>query len=193
MSLWWAQKFHEAVHHPASLSFSRVKPCNSQTDLLILMGRRICYVQDRNDEPSSWMMVIVDWNYFRVFFLYFLDCMHEVGVWVGNAVCKIDIFIIFVELEGPGKTFFYGWFLIILLISKFFVLEFYISAFLLPYFFGWPEAIRLHAWVVEKSTFLEVNQIKSDFFFVIKVGNFEVEPGGVSFGIAIDSHQQIIF
>lgn len=193
VGLWWAQKFHKAIHHPTSLSLSRVKSCNSQTDLLILMGWRISYVQDRNNESSSGMMVIVDWNYFLVFFLYFFDSMHEVGVWVGNAVGKIDVLIIFVELKSPGKTFFNGRFLTILLIPEFFVLEFYISTFLLPYFLGWSEAIWFHTWVVEKSTFLEINQIKSYFFFVIEVGNFEVEPSCMSFGVAIDSHEQIIF
>lgn len=189
----WAQKFHEAIHHPTSLSLSRVKSCNSQTDLLILMSWRISYVQDRNDEPSSGMMVIVNWNYFLVFFLYFLDSVHEVGVWIGNAICKIDVLIIFVELKGPGKTFFDGRLLTILLIPEFFVFEFYISTFLLPYLLGWPETIGFHAWVVEKSTFLKIYQIKSDLFLVIEVGNFEVEPCGVSFGVAIHSHEQIIF
>lgn len=178
----------KTIHHPASLCFSRMQSSNSKTSWFVLIWVRIWYMQDRNDESSSWIVMIVDMNNFWILFLNFLDSMHQIRIRIWYAVSKIYILILLTELKSPRKTFFYYW-TVVIWISEFFAEKRYVGSLLFPDFFGRSVTIRSHTFVIEQSTFLEVYQVKPNFIFRFEIGNFEIKPSCMTFGIAINSHQ----
>ena len=118
--------------------------------------------------------------------------MQHVGVRIWYTVCKVNKAILFFELVLKGQALHSSAITALLVISKLFVFEHYLDPALLPFLSRLPPAIRFHSIFIQQITLLEVDQIKLHSLIELNVGNFEVKPGGISFCIAINSHQQVI-
>jgi hypothetical protein len=120
--------------------------------------------------------------------------MKQVRIRVGDAVCKVDIFILLGKLISKGETFSKDWVIIVgTAVSVLLQLKFYVCASLVPGLAGGPETVRLHALIVEQTILLEVDNVKPYCLLMAKVTHFKVKPGVVPLCITIHPHQQIIF
>ena len=191
MCLRRTNKFKKPVHHPTSLRFSRMKSSNRHTCRLIFIFIRIRDMNNRYREASSWKMVIINVDNLWILFLDFFDGVHHVWVRIGNTVGEINVFVFFAELVSPRQTFFDDR-MVLVWVPEFFAHESNVRSALFPLFFWWSETIWFHTVVIQKTTFLEIYQVKFNLLFMMKICYFEVKPSCMSLRIAINSHQKIV-
>jgi hypothetical protein len=118
--------------------------------------------------------------------------MHEITVWIGDAIGETHELILLIELVVKGEAAHDGLFLVLVRVPKSFRFELQRATVLFPYFFWGSIAVRFHPLLIEQPFLLKVDQVKGDLLFMREISDLIIKPGSVALGIAVHSHQQII-